>query len=124
MSVITIIFDKTAQVLQYLAQKLNLTYNQVNIIVYYMIVPCSWLIMLDFIIGCWPLMSVLWTVTCLIVGGWHRRDFRRWCDEMFGKSVEFLLWFRHIGWNYRKASVFICVVVPILIYSLLLWLLM
>jgi hypothetical protein len=116
MSVITVIFDKTAHVLQRMAQMLNLTYNQVNIIVYYMVVPCSWLIMLDFIIGCWPLTTVLWIVTCLIVWWCNRRDFSRWFDEMFRKSVDFLLWFRRIGWSYYKASVIICVAVPLLIY--------
>jgi len=32
------------------------------------------------------------------------------------KSVEFLLYFRKIGWNYIVSSVIICVVVPVLIY--------
>ena len=44
---ITTIFNQTALVLVKAAQKLNLTYNEVNIIVYYMIVPLTWCIMLD-----------------------------------------------------------------------------
>ena len=116
---ITNVFNKTAQALQNIAQKVNLTYNEVNIIVYYMIVPLSWFVMLDFILHCWPLLSALWTSTCLSVTWWHRYDFSRRCDDIFDKSVEFLLWFRHIGWDYYKASVIICVAIPLLVYAAL-----
>ena len=57
---ITTIFNQTALALVKAAQKLNLTYNEVNIIVYYMIVPLTWCIMLDFILSSWPWMSVVW----------------------------------------------------------------
>ncbi len=116
---ITAIFSKTAQLLLKIADKTGLTYNAVNIIVYYMIVPLTWLIMLDFIVHCWPLLSVLWIGVCLIVTWRHRRDFNQWCDWVFKKSVDFLLWFNHIGWDYYKASVIICVAVPVLIYAIL-----
>ena len=42
--------------------------------------------------------------------------FKDRCDWAFMKSVEFLLYFRKIGWNYIVSSVIICVVVPVLIY--------
>lgn len=38
---ITKLFNITAKALMKLAQKLHLTYNEVNIIVYYMIVPLT-----------------------------------------------------------------------------------
>ena len=116
---ITKIFNKTAQVLHKIAQKLNLTYNEVNIIVYYMLVPLTWLVMLDFIIKIWPLLTIVWIATCLTVSLWHRKDFKTWCDNVFQKSVDFLLWFKHFGWDYNKASVIICVIVPIFIYVIL-----
>jgi hypothetical protein len=47
--------------------------------------------------------------------------FRARCDWMFDKSVEFLLWFKKIGWNYVVSSVIICVVIPVLIYVELIW---
>ena len=121
---ITNVFNKTAQALQNIAQKVNLTYNEVNIIVYYIIVPLSWFVMLDFILKCWPLLSALWALICISVIWWHRRDFSRRCDMVFDKSVAFLLWFRCIGWDYYKDSVIICVALPIIIYALLLTLLM
>jgi len=121
--VITTIFNKTALLLVKIAQKVNLTYNEVNIIVYYMIVPLTWCIMLDLIFSSWPWMSVVWLALCVAVIWWHRKDFSTWCDWAFEKSVNFLLWFRRIGWNYYKASVIICVVLPIAIYVILITLL-
>ena len=121
---ITNVFNKTAQALQNIAQKVNLTYNEVNIIVYYIIVPLSWFVMLDFILKCWPLLSALWAFICISFIWWHRRDFSRRCDMVFDKSVAFLLWFRCIGWDYYKASVIICVALPIIIYASLLTILM
>ena len=113
------IFDETAQVLLRIAHKIRLTYNEVNIIVYYMLVPLTWFVMLDFILHCRPLLSVLWTLACLSVVWGHRHDFSRWCDYIFAKSVDFLLWFRRFGWDYYKASVIICVAVPIIVYIVL-----
>ena len=113
---IATIFNQTALALVKAAQKLNLTYNEVNIIVYYMIVPLTWCIMLDFILNSWPWMSVVWLALCVAVIWWHRKDFSTWCDRAFQKSVDFLLWFRRIGWDYYKASVIVCVAVPLLIY--------
>ena len=120
---ITKLFNITAKALMKLAQKLHLTYNEVNIIVYYMIVPLTWCIMLDLIFSSWPWMSVVWLALCVAVIWWHRKDFSTWCDWAFEKSVNFLLWFRRIGWNYYKASVIICVVLPIAIYVILITLL-
>ena len=116
---ITTIFNKTALILFKTALKLNLTYNEVNIIVYYMIVPLTWCIMLDFILNSWPWMSVVWLALCVSVIWWHRKDFNTWCNWMFQKSIDFLLWFRGIGWNYYKASVIICVALPIAVYGTL-----
>lgn len=116
---ITTIFNITAQALFKIASRTGLTYNAVNIIVYYMLVPLTWMVMLDFIIRCWPVLSVVWILTCIVVIWWHRHNFSDWSDAMFSKSVDFLLWFNRIGWDYYKASVIICVVVPIAIYLIL-----
>ena len=42
--------------------------------------------------------------------------FKDRCDWAFDKSVEFLQYFKKIGWNYIVSSVIICVAVPMLIY--------
>lgn len=107
-----------ANSLNRIAAKLNLTYNEVNIIVYYFLVPLSWVIMGDVIIGT-PIYTVLllavWSYILFKTG----KNFRSWCDYAFQKSQDFLLWFKRIGWNYIVASVVICVIIPVFIYILL-----
>ena len=113
---VTEIFDAVAKSLQKIGQRLNLTYNVVNIIVYYMIIPLTWLVMLDFIMMIRPLLSVIWIFICMGIVLCKRKTFNQWCDTQFVRSQSFLLWFSCIGWNYVKASVIICVFIPIVIY--------
>ena len=62
-----------------------------------------------------PLWLILWGYIF-----WSKRNFwGQWCDTAFQLSVEFLLKFQTIGWNYWKSSVIICVVVPIINYIVL-----
>ena len=42
------IFDVTARILLWVADKIGLTYNEVNILVYYLLIPLSWTVMFDF----------------------------------------------------------------------------
>jgi len=99
---------------------LHLTYNEINIIVYYMIIPLTWLALLDKYFGFhylkfFFLMSILvFFISC--------RKFREFSDRFFQKSVDFLNYFNRFGSNYILSSVLICVLVPILIYALLIWL--
>ena len=118
------VFNRTADALNRVAKRLHITYNEINIIVYYMVVPLTWMLMLDFIIHCWPWLTAIWIAICLIVCWWHRNDFRQWCDWAFDKSADFLEQFHFLGWDYTKASVVICVVLPLLIYAALFWLLL
>ena len=117
------LFNDTANVLMKLAQKLHLTYNEVNIIVYYMLVPLTWAVMLDFIIGTWPWLTLAWVAVCLLVTWWNRKRFSHWCDWAFQKSVDFLEGFGFMGWDYCKASVIICVFFIAVIYAILILLL-
>lgn len=114
------IFNAVAKGLFQSGKKIGLTYNEMNIIVYYFIIPLSWTLMLDFIIRFpyfTPAFIVAWTILFLK----KRKTFRPWCDYVFKKSVDFLLFFRKVGWNYEKASVIVCVLVPVAIYGLLIW---
>ena len=43
-------FQIVANFLLWIARKTNLTYNEVNIIAYYGLIPLSWCVMLDYII--------------------------------------------------------------------------
>lgn len=124
MQIVSNIFRKVAEVLLRGASALDITYNEINIIVYYLLIPMSWTIMLDFYLG-YPIttcaLSLVWIGIKL--GTWGR--FREWSDWVFMRSVDFLNFFNRWGGNYVLNSVVICVLVPILVYvGLILLLLM
>lgn len=116
------IFDFVAQFLLRVAEATGSTYNEVNIIVYYLLIPLSWTVMFDFWLG-------LPVTTCALALIWAgifittRHTFRSWCDRAFKASVDFLNLFNRWGSNYVLSSVIICVVVPIAIYAALILLL-
>ena len=114
--------DKTfwivANSLNRIAYNTNTTYNEINIIVYYLIIPLTWSIMLDIIIG-YPVFTILTILIWSIIFYKTRKYFREWCDVGFRKSQEFLFLFKRIGWNYIVASVIICVIIPLIVYGLL-----
>ena len=112
------IFDFTALALMKGANWAHLTYNEVNIIFYYGIIPLSWCIMFDKLIGRFittPLFILIWLIILFI----ERHNFSSWCDKVFSKSQEFLRFFG----EYVTSSVVICVLVPLLIYVVLITLL-
>lgn len=115
-----IIFKMVAEGLAYVGEKTGLTYNQINIIVYYFVIPFSWLALLDVIFHFhyFKLAFAIFTLG-FIVGC---RNFRTYSDWLFDRSVCFLNYFNKFGSNYISSSVWICVAVPIAIYALLLYL--
>ena len=120
--IIMTISGVVAAALNMIAKALHMTYNEINIIVYYLLIPLSWCVMLDMIIGL-PIFTTLWSFLWLYLFWSKRKFFRQWCDVAFKLSVDFLLKFQRLGWNYWKASVIICVVIPIIIYIVLLMIL-
>lgn len=109
------IFAVVAGVEHVIAKLTGMTYNEVNIIVYYLLIPLSWAVMVDYITML-PFLSLMYIVAWVIFLWKDPMKFRDRCDWAFDKSVDFLLWFKKIGWNYVVSSVIICVVVPVLIY--------
>lgn len=109
------IFAIVAGVEHVMAKVTGLTYNEVNIIVYYLLIPLSWAVMIDSITML-PLLSPMYIMGWIVFLWKDPMKFRDRCDWTFRKSVDFLLWFKKIGWNYVVSSVIICVVVPALIY--------
>ena len=108
------IFNNTALVLFKVAKLLHLTYNEVNIITYYGIIPLSWCIMIDIIWG-HIILTPLFVLLCLAIFLMKRKNFSAWCDKLFRLSQRFLLLFG----EYKRSSVIICVLVPIIIYAIL-----
>ena len=112
------IFTRVAVALYNGAMRIGITYNEINILVYYLLIPLTWTIMVDCLIGM-PLttMALLCVWAGICIGTWGR--FTAWCDWAFIRSVDFLNYFNRWGGNYVLNSVVICVVVPVLIYIVL-----
>ena len=109
------IFMVVAGIEHLIAKLTGSTYNEVNIIVYYLIIPLSWTVMIDYLTKL-PFLTPMFVLAWIIFLWKDTMKFRDRCDWAFQKSVDFLLWFKRIGWNYIVSSVIICVVVPIIIY--------
>ena len=119
-----IIFALVAIALHGIARLTRLTYHTINILVYYLLIPLSWAYMTDKIIG-WqiPWFTIGWSTVWIAIFIIKGRSFQRWCDWGFKKSVEFLLGFKRLKWNYCVASVYICVWLPLIVYGILAYLL-
>ena len=113
---ITFTFRLVATALYNIAQMFGMTYNEVNVLAYYLLIPLSWTIMLDMYIGL-PLTTgaLLYIWIGIRIGTWGH--FREWCNWAFMRSVDFLNYFNRWGGNYVLNSVIICVVIPVLVYA-------
>ena len=114
------IFALVAGLEHIIAKLTGATYNEVNIIVYYLLMPLSWAVMIDYI-TMMPFLTPMYIIAWVIFLWKDQMKFRDRCDWAFDKSVDLLQWFKRIGWNYIVSSVIICVVVPVLIYVELIW---
>ena len=113
-------FSLVVSALLWIGSKTGLTYNEVNIVFYYFIIPLSWAIMLDCLITK-PYCTAAWLFIWLGIFIATRHIFREWCDRAFKDSVDFLNWFNRWGGNYVLNSVIICVLVPLLVYGILIY---
>lgn len=95
---------------------LGTTYNVINIFVYYILVPSSWIYLLSRKISIWiNSISIVLLFTFLL-----QPNIRTNCNYFFQKSVDFLNWAAKIfGSNYIDMSVYICVVVIAIVYMVL-----
>ncbi len=116
-SMVDKIFEWVARWLICLARRIGWSYNEVNIVVYYALIPFTWAIMIDQLckfhyikIG----YAVFIGIVLLVCG-----DFHSFCDRLFDLSARFLCSFRWCGLNYIAASVVLCVILPIVIYAFL-----
>ena len=113
------VFNIVARSLNWIGKKTGLTYNEINILVYYLLIPLSWTIILDYRLKT-PYLST--ALVCIWVGIFiaTRHNFNQWCDKVFTDSVRILNWFNRWGGNYILNSVIICVIIPLIIYLALL----
>lgn len=123
------IFAVVASGLMRMARKMHLTYNAINVLIYYWLVPATWTFMIDWKVDCHlttPMFGVFFPIlTVVLCAAWVGiilatcKFFGKWCDYVFEASVDFLNYFNRWGGNYVLNSVIICVAIPIIIYLLL-----
>lgn len=113
-----LIFFIVYKALVMLSEWTGLSYNEINIVVYYILTPFVFFALIDKIIKK-PITTIGWLLV-LIVSAFFIDDFGTFSDELFAGSVVFLKWFSIIGINYVAASVIICVILPAALFFILL----
>lgn len=111
------IFYLVAALLYKIAGITGLTYEEINIICYYIIAPLIFIALTDKLFGFHYIKIgfVVVLIACLtFIPDLH--VFSKW---LFVASQNFLLAFSRIGWNYNQASVIICVLLPLLLLLVL-----
>lgn len=112
---VTVPFALTARSLLLVGKACHLSYNAVNIIVWYMLLPLLWSAILDYKLH-QVLFAPTWFLLCLGCIIIHRKRFNKFCDTLFRLSQIFILSFG----DYYLWSVLICLLVPIVITTVLL----
>ena len=72
-------FGIVVVILKVIAKIFHLTYNEVNIIVYYLLIPLSWCVMLDTIIH-FSIFTPLWILLWIYIFWSKRKFYHQWCD--------------------------------------------
>jgi hypothetical protein len=112
-----LIFRIVADSLNWIGSVTGFTYNEINIIVYYIILPFVYVALVDRIFKKHFLKFIYvmaWGLLIILIP-----NFSAFSDALFQYSVDFLLWFGHVGLNYVAASVVICVIIPGLVFAVL-----
>lgn len=101
------VFLITVKILLIIASKLRLTYNEVNILIWYIILPVLWGALLSILLHT-AILFIIVALYAIVLGC----NLRKCSDKLFQKSVQFLQQFNKIGLNYTQASVIVCLVLP------------
>ena len=115
----TKIFIIVRDSLQFLANLSGLSYTAINIIVYYFIIPFVFIFFIDKIFNI-DYLKISYAIG-LVLSILLINDFEKFSIWLFKKSETFLNSFSFLGWDYTVASVIICVFIPILALSFLIY---
>jgi hypothetical protein len=111
-------FQAVAKGLYYSGTLINLSYNEMNILVYFVIIPLIWAYIIDKI---FRFHYVKLSLMLVILFCWVTiNNLSAFCDDLFYACVIFLNLFQPIGIDYVAASVLFCVVIPIA-FHMFLW---
>lgn len=80
-SFINIPFTLTVKILLAIGRVFHLTYNAVNIIVWYMLLPLAWVGILDYKLHK-LILSPLWLLLCISIVILQRKKFNQFCDTI------------------------------------------
>lgn len=117
---ILFLFLVVAKSLYNIAELSKLSYNQINVLVYFFVIPFLYLAVLDHHFDVHYLKAAAaFTALGFFIGC---RDFSAYSDWLFAQSVKFLQFFKRYGMSYESASIWFCVVLPGLLLLALLWL--
>jgi hypothetical protein len=110
-------FQAVAKGLYYSGTLIHLSYNEMNILVYFGIIPLIWAYIIDklFRFHYVKLIHLLVILFCVVA----INNLSAFCDDLFYACVIFLNLFRPIGMDYVAASVLFCVVIPIALHVFL-----
>jgi hypothetical protein len=107
------IFTATVRILEKIGKYTKCTYNQVNVVVWYFILPTIWLIDIN------KIAALVYTAFCIgIYVGCN--SFKTYCNNVFNKSVGFLLHFIRYRISYELSSIIFCLIIPAIICIILL----
>jgi hypothetical protein len=113
MEIIFIIVYSSLCIVSYIT---GFSYQEVNVLFYYFVIPYSYLVISDFIFNCH--FGKIVYFFCFVILMLSIDNFSLFCDSVFVQSVNFLDSF-YPDFNYVESSVIFCVIVPFLIYILL-----
>ena len=113
------IFIIVRELLQGLENISHFSYNAVNIVVYYIVIPFIYFIIIYRILGAYYFTISYFIIIAISI--FLIKDFELFSDWLFTKSANFLGSFSVIGWSYTVASVIICVFIPLFVLLVLLY---
>ena len=112
-----IVFKIVVSTLKWISGITGLSYFEVNIILYFIIIPFIFIHLIDKILGT-RILKIGFAIGELfffiIV-----KDFQKFSIWLFDRSFDFLHNFDSVGLNYTQASVIICVILPGIIFLIL-----
>jgi hypothetical protein len=113
------IFNAVARSLYWISSVTGFSYNEINILAYFILLPFVYVALVDRIARRHWLKLIYivgWSIGLCVI-----KDFRTFSNRLFDASVDFLLLFSGVGLNYVAASVVICVLLPGIVLLLLVW---
>lgn len=107
-------FSAVAYGLIKMANFLGISYNEANILVYFVIIPMVWAWMIDkaYRTNVVKIGYAILIIAMVLISG----DVSKLCDTLFMVCVYFLYLFKPIGIGYMASSVIFCVILPVIFH--------